>query len=169
MSDGKSVLVVDGDSVQSELIAAALKASNLEVVKTEDGFEALTILREQPPAILVLDINLADPNAVELLRRFPSRNATKILGVIVPGDSDLEERCRELGVNRFIPQPFDLEGIVTAVLELLAAPDEVLSPKRREALSQALREVLDLLGNLVLNVDKRRAILTGEWTNAYLR
>jgi len=116
------VLVVGGDVVQTELIKAALEASDLVVEKREDGNQAMSVLRASNPGVVVLDINLSKPNAVELLRRIRLRGAAdrpRILGVIMPGEAELEERCNSLGVDLFIQEPFSPERLVEGVRRLL--------------------------------------------------
>lgn len=123
MSQDSTVLVVGGDVVQIELIKAALEAVGLRVLTTEDGFEALIMLRHERPDVLVLDVNLSEPNAVEVLRRLASElagKAPRILGVIMPGEAELEDRCLALGVDLFIQEPFSPQRIAQGVEGLLA-------------------------------------------------
>ena len=123
MSQDSTVLVVGGDVVQIELIKAALEAVGLRVATTEDGFEALVLLRQEKPSVLVLDVNLAEPNAVEVLRRVAAESGSRsprILGVIMPGEAELEDRCLALGVDLFIQEPFSPQRIAQGVEGLLA-------------------------------------------------
>ena len=124
MSQGPNVLVVGGDVVQIELIRAALEAVGLRVTTTEDGFEALVLLREEQPGVLVLDVNLSEPNAVEVLRQVasePDGITPRILGVIMPGEAELEDRCQALGVDLFIQEPFSPGRIAEGVEGLIAS------------------------------------------------
>lgn len=124
MSQDPTVLVVGGDVVQIELIKAALEAVGLRVATTEDGFEALALLRQEKPSVLVLDVNLSEPNAVEVLRwvasEFGSRSP-RILGVIMPGEAELEHRCQALGVDLFIHESFSPERMAQGVEGLIAS------------------------------------------------
>jgi len=124
VSQDPTVLVVGGDVVQIELIKAALEAVGLRVATTEDGFEALALLRQEKTSVLVLDVNLSEPNAVEVLRRVASEfgsRSPRILGVIMPGEAELEDRCRALGVGLFIQEPFSPERVAQGVEGLIAS------------------------------------------------
>ena len=124
MSQNPTVLVVGGDVVQIQLIKAALEAVGLRVATAEDGFEALVLLRRERAGVLVLDINLSEPNAVEVLLRVASElggSTPRILGVIMPGEAELEHRCQALGVDLFIHEPFSPERMAQGVEGLIAS------------------------------------------------
>ena len=116
------IYIVGGDLVQVALIRASLEASGLTVSEAENGFEGLERIRRDPRPLLVLDANLSEPNSIELLRRLPSnggRPAMKILGIIMPGEPDLEDRLRGCGVDAFVKEPFEPGRLVAAVHSLL--------------------------------------------------
>ena len=123
MTETGPILVVGDDVVQPQLIKVALAAAGWRVIQTDDGFEALRIVREDLPSVLVLDINLSRPNAVELLRALHpelDRGELRVVGIIQPGESDLQDRCSDLGVQTFVYEPIDL-GDVTEWVKALDA------------------------------------------------
>ena len=116
------IYLVGGDVVQVALIRASLEASGLTVSVAENGFEGLEMIRRDPRPLLVLDANLSEPNSIEFLRRLPSKagpGAMKILGIIMPGEPDLEDRLRGGGVDTFVKEPFEPGRLVAAVQSLL--------------------------------------------------
>ena len=115
------IYIVGQDVVQVALIRASLEASGLSVSAADNGFEAIDRIRLDPRPLLVLDANLSQPNAVELLRRLPSDRGRrmKILGIMKPGEPGLEDRLRDGGVDAFVTEPFEPERLVAAARRLL--------------------------------------------------
>lgn len=119
---GRPVLLVEDDDVIGPLLEASLVARGIEVVRAATGAEAYRLVEEDGPAVMIIDVNIALPNGIEILRhlQFPiKKGLVQVLGLIMPGEADLEDRCRELGVRSFLKEPFDLDELGTSVDRLL--------------------------------------------------
>lgn len=86
----RQILVVDDDESVRESIAVALIDSGYDVIAAEDGFHALSQLRDTLPDLVLSDLNMPGMSGFELLsvvrRRFP-----KISTVAMSGASEGEE------------------------------------------------------------------------------
>ena len=67
----RSVLIVDDERIEREGIAALLQMGNynLEILEAVNGKEALTILKEKNPEILLSDIRMPIMDGIELTRQ----------------------------------------------------------------------------------------------------
>ena len=104
------VLVVDDDALNRRLLTATLAREGLRTTSATDGDEALTAIKEDPPDVVLLDIEMPEIDGFEVLERIKVDEATRHLPVImISGLDDTESvvRCLEIGADDFLPKPFD--------------------------------------------------------------
>lgn len=106
----RSVLIVDDERIEREGIAALLQMGNynLEILEAVNGKEALTILKEKNPEILLSDIRMPLMDGIELTRQAKILNPDMAV-VIFSGFSDFnyaKEAIRN-GVREYILKPVD--------------------------------------------------------------
>jgi adenylate cyclase len=104
------VLVVDDDALNRRLVAATLAREGLRTTSANDGAEALKAIRDDPPDVILLDIEMPGMDGFEVLERIKSDEKLRHLPVImISGLDDTESvvRCLEIGADDFLPKPFD--------------------------------------------------------------
>lgn len=120
------VLVADANpdfcKTFSELIR---KEKNLELAGyASDGTEALSLIAEQKPDLLILDLVLPGLDGLELLRRLPesgSRTHTIVLSSFV--NSQVVNSCAAAGADYFISKPCDVRALMTHIREIAGGID----------------------------------------------
>ncbi|MBL7132006.1 MAG: response regulator, partial [Candidatus Omnitrophica bacterium] len=125
MSDIKKVLVVDDDASLTSLLQDYLpKVFNHELFIALTGEEALKILEENRPDLLLLDMQLPGIHGVEVLRiireKYPD---TKVL-VITSYDKQVKEEVEKLGVDGFFPKPLILNDVVNRIEDVLRSTED---------------------------------------------
>lgn len=125
------VLVVDDDpdvlESMSETLATRLRGA--VVAAAPDGAAALESIEEATPDFVLLDLAMPGLSGIELLaeirRRAPSAAVFIVTG---HGSGDQWSAARALGARRFLIKPIDMDEIVRAIRDLVAAPTS--SPRR---------------------------------------
>ncbi len=116
------VLVVEDEPAVRRLLAYNLRAAGFEVIEAHDGEEALQLLEELPPDLLILDWMLPGLSGIELCRRLRRRTATAHLPVIML-TARVEERDRlrglETGADDYVTKPFSPAELVARVRAVL--------------------------------------------------
>jgi response regulator RpfG family c-di-GMP phosphodiesterase len=103
------VLVVDDDRSVRNLIAGLLRRY-YEVVTAASGEEALALVAQLPPAVVLLDIVMPGIDGYETCRRLKTEFAARNIQVIMlSAASSAEEQSRafELGADAYMVKPFD--------------------------------------------------------------
>src|ERR1700738_1919704 len=94
------VLLVDDEPILNETLSAVLKACGFVCRCAGDGFEALRLLRETPPDILISDLRMPNMSGFELLaiirRRFP-----QIAVIVISGEFIANVETSGLLMNAF--------------------------------------------------------------------
>lgn len=105
---GRCVLVVEENFLTGRLLAESFLATGETCVMARDCDQAIELAIIHKPHLLVLNLNFARPNGVELVRTLRSRGVTvPILGVTLPGQLDLRSAAAAHGVDSFMELPFD--------------------------------------------------------------
>jgi len=114
-SAGK-VLVVDDEEHICTLCKRALSMHGFEVVTTTDPEEALKLAEEQKFDVLLADIRMPKMDGMELATRVRAMHPD-IAVVFITGFGTMEMAIRavEEGADGFVPKPFGVEDIVSAV------------------------------------------------------
>ena len=138
----RSVLIVDDERIEREGIAALLQMGNynLEILEAVNGKEALTILREKNPEILLSDIRMPLMDGIELTHQAKILNSD-IAVVIFSGFSDFnyaKEAIRN-GVREYILKPVDPQEFRNVMDDIMSYLDE---KKQNKAAIQKNQEFL---------------------------
>jgi DNA-binding NtrC family response regulator len=120
-ASGATVLIVDDDPTARRLIEVRLKALGYETAAAGDGQQALERIQTDPPALVLLDLQMPRMGGLELLQAL--RQAGIDLPVIVitaHGSVEAAVDAMKAGAYDFLPKPFDprhLEIVVRKALE----------------------------------------------------
>ncbi len=105
-----SVLVVDDSETNRDLLARTLQRQGHSVALAETGQQALVMLAEQAPDLVLLDIMMPGMSGYEVLQRLKSHPSWRYIPVIMIsalGEMDSIVRCIELGAEDYLPKPFN--------------------------------------------------------------
>jgi adenylate cyclase len=110
MARQSTVLVVDDDAINRKLLEHHLLADGHQVTAAKDGSEALALLHDEPPDIVLLDILMPGVDGFQVLEHIRADSVLRDIPVImISGLEDFESviRCIELGAEDYLPKPFN--------------------------------------------------------------
>ncbi len=119
----KTVLIAEDEPYIVQSLSFLLENEGLAVNVAADGRQTMAMLRENPPAILLLDLmmeHLTGFEVLEIMRNDPALQQIKVLVLSAKGQENDRRRVMELGADRFITKPYANKEVVNSVLELLA-------------------------------------------------
>jgi two-component system chemotaxis response regulator CheY len=118
------ILVVDDSKVMREMIVACLRAlDGASFTHAASGLEAIERLSMSPFDLVFLDLNMPDIGGFEVVEFIRGQDELKRLPIIVVttrGDEGARARALGAGATRFMTKPFDPEGLLREVREVLA-------------------------------------------------
>lgn len=123
MADAKKILVVDDEKRVVAAIVANLQLEGYEVVPAYGGREALELISQERPDLVVLDVMMPEMSGWEVLETLKSNPETASLPVIMltalSQDRDIEKGW-ELDANAYLTKPFDPAKLIRIVREQFA-------------------------------------------------
>jgi two-component system response regulator MprA len=115
-----TVLVVDDDLKLLKMLQRTLMYENLTVLTATNGLEALTIVHNQHPDLLILDWMMPKMDGLELVRRLRDEENPTVVLMLTARDA-IENRVQglESGADDYLVKPFAPAELVARVHALL--------------------------------------------------
>jgi len=111
-NSGERILVADDDATSRKLLTRILIRAGFACTEASDGIEALKLLYEDPPSLLLLDYDMPGMNGAEVLKKLRHAwNATvaQIPAIMLTGHGGEESEvlCLEAGADDFVTKPIN--------------------------------------------------------------
>lgn len=128
-----NLLVVEDDSRVADFLVRGLRAEGYRVQALKTGEEALALARQQPPALILLDVMLPGISGMEVCQQLrAARIATPVLMLTAMGTVQDRVAGLRCGADDYLTKPFAFE-------ELLARIEALLRRSRATASETAAR------------------------------
>lgn len=112
------VLLVEDEGAQREVLTYNLEAEGFRVVSAETGDEALLLVAEENPDLMVLDWMLPNVSGIEICRRVKADPDTRHIPIIMlSARSDEGDRVRglETGADDYVVKPYSVVELMARV------------------------------------------------------
>ena len=126
-AEKESILVVDDDRQITRMLHAALSAKGYSVRTASDGEEALDVLKEWTPDLLVTDLKMPKIDGLVLCQRVRTKSRVPIIVLSVKGDEQTKVAALDAGADDYVTKPFGADELfarVRAALRRAANPPQ---------------------------------------------
>src|SRR3989304_65820 len=113
MSD-KNVMVVEDNEKNRKLMRVVLKAKGYNIIEASTGEEALNLLKNQKPDIILMDIQLPGIDGITLIKQVKGDITTKdipiigVYGYAMKGDA---QKILETGCDAYVSKPINTQEL----------------------------------------------------------
>jgi two-component system, OmpR family, KDP operon response regulator KdpE len=145
------ILLVEDEPPLRRALRTALRAHGFMVAEVATGEDALVVVAERPPDLVVLDLGLPGLDGVETLRRLRRFSTVPVIVLSVRDRQATKIQALDLGADDYVTKPFD-------PAELLARIRAVL---RRRVQPRSTPAVL-ITGNLKIDLAARQVLKDGQ-------
>ena len=117
-----TILVVDDNPMNVDILQTRLAVHGYQVLTANDGEEALATAREKQPDLILLDVMMPKMDGLEVcrcLRADPSLPFMPIVMVTAKGDTKDVVAGLEAGCDEYLTKPFDQAALVARVKSML--------------------------------------------------
>ncbi len=120
----KKVLVVEDDKMSKILVHEILTMNGYETIEARNGAEALRLVREEDPDLVLMDINLPGMDGVtatRLLKAGAGERNVPVLALTASSMEGDEEELKKSGFDGCVPKPIEVKKLVETVKRWLAS------------------------------------------------
>lgn len=121
----KVALVVDDSITMRRVTQRLLERNGFRVLTAKDGVEAISVLQDNRPDIILLDVEMPRMDGYEFARYVRNNSDTAMLPIIMVTSRVSEKhraRAIEIGVNDYLGKPYQERQLMEAVHHLLSMP-----------------------------------------------
>ena len=119
----KSVLIVDDEPNIVLSLEFLMKQAGFDIRVARDGEEALKLVDESPPDLILLDVMIPKRDGYDVcqtIRSNPQLNGVRIVMLTAKGREVEQEKGLALGANDYITKPFSTRALTELVKKLLS-------------------------------------------------
>ena len=116
------ILIVEDDKIMSNVLDALLKPEGYEILVARDGIDALKMIIDTQPALIITDIMMPNLSGLELLNIYKGQlfQETPVIVISSMDAYDVQYFAIAVGAAAYFVKPFSGAAIVQTVNDLLA-------------------------------------------------
>ena len=132
-----NVAIVDDNERILNLLEEILKGdSNIQVVgKADNGIDALTLIDEKQPDVVLLDLIMPKLDGLGVMERVKKDRANKkapaFIVITAIGQEGVTENALELGASYYIMKPFDNETVISRIKQIKGESHRLIDPHKQ--------------------------------------
>ncbi len=118
----KLILVVEDNELNMKLFHDLLEAHGYDTLSTDDGMEAMKLVREHRPDLILMDIQLPEVSGLEVTRWLkddPELRSIPVVAVTAFAMKGDEEKIRSGGCEDYIAKPISVQKFIAVVRKYL--------------------------------------------------
>lgn len=152
------ILIVDDEPSVTDLIAYNLRKALYDVQTAADGREALRLVREYHPDLILLDLMIPEVDGLDVCRELRKTNDVPIIMITARGEEIDRVLGLEIGADDYVTKPFSIRELMARIKAVLRR-----APRAQKDGEVESSTLLRGPGNLLMNVE-RRSVLVGDVT-----
>jgi DNA-binding response OmpR family regulator len=115
-----SLMIVDDDPQLIRVLSLFFDSEGYNVIQAADGREALMLLSEYTPDLILLDLMMPEVGGEEVVKQVRAKYKSSRIPIVIFTAADArEEELRTAGADTFIIKPFSLDGLRDVVHEAI--------------------------------------------------
>jgi two-component system KDP operon response regulator KdpE len=153
-----NILVVDDEPQITRVLKTTLASHGYSVRTARDGDEAVQVMREWPPDLLVTDLRMPNMDGLALCRHVRAKSELPIIVLSVRGEERTKVEALDAGADDYVTKPFSVNELLARVRAALRRAAAARKPQSEEVI--AIGDFRIDLGARSVHVKGREARLT---------
>jgi DNA-binding response OmpR family regulator len=136
MGERLRVLVADDESALRALIKTNLQFEGFDTLTASNGEEALQVIRDEQPDIVLLDIMMPIMDGLTVLTELAREEHRRTRVILVTAKTSTESQLQgwELGCDDYLTKPFDLDVLIERIRTVVERSQAENQERRRAAI-----------------------------------
>ena len=124
----RRILIVDDEETTREVVGQYLELEGYSVMQAASGLEALRVVAETPPDLIVLDLSLPGIDGLEVCRRVRATGAIPILMLTARAEDADKLEGFGVGADDYLTKPFNARELVARVQAIMRRLEAISAP-----------------------------------------
>lgn len=151
-NEQRRILVVDDEPQITRVLRTTLSRHGYSIHTAGDGDEALEIMRDWSPDLIITDLAMPNMDGTELCRRVRTKSTIPIIVLSVRGEEKSKIEALDAGADDYVTKPFPPNELLARVRAIL----------RRAGMPPISREATKIeVGDFVIDLETRRVSVRG--------
>lgn len=118
----KTILVVEDNPYSREMLSHVLNGEGFSVITAEDGLQALELVKDVQPDLIITDINMPNIDGIELTKQLREQFKSTSLPIVVVSalGGEMISKAIEAGADEAMQKPLQLDSLFTLVRQILS-------------------------------------------------
>ena len=121
------ILIVDDNAINLKLARSVLEFAGYPVLEAADATQAVEVIRQTPPDLVLMDIALPGMDGLALTRQLKANPATSHIRIVALTASAMrgdDQKAADAGCEGYITKPIDTRKLAQQVEEILNRSEE---------------------------------------------
>jgi two-component system KDP operon response regulator KdpE len=127
----KNILVVDDEAQITRVLKTSLSSLGYGIRTAADGEEALQVIQEWSPDLIITDLRMPNMNGLELCREVRKESQVPIIVLSVKGEETIKVQALDAGADDYVTKPFSMNELtarIRAALRRASVPEQPQLP-----------------------------------------
>jgi two-component system KDP operon response regulator KdpE len=111
----RNILVVDDEAQITRVLRTTLTGHGYAVRTAGDGDEAIEVMREWGPDLVITDLSMPNMGGLELCRRVRAKSQVPIIVLSVRGEEKVKVEALDAGADDYVTKPFSMNELIARV------------------------------------------------------
>ena len=111
----RNILVVDDEAQITRVLKTTLSSQGYGIRSASDGEEALQLMKDWTPDLVVTDLRMPNMDGLELCRRIRTESRIPIIVLSVKGEDTIKVEALDAGADDYITKPFSINELLARV------------------------------------------------------
>ena len=110
-----NILVVDDEPQITRVLKTTLAGHGYSIRTAGDGDEAIQIMKEWPPDLVITDLGMPNMDGLALCRHLRAKSEVPIIVLSVRGEERTKVKALDAGADDYVTKPFGMEELLARV------------------------------------------------------
>ena len=123
----RNILVVDDERQITRVLKTALSSRGYAIRTATDGDEALHIMQEWSPDLVITDLRMPNMSGLQLCQTIRAKSQVPIIVLSVKGEDQVKVEALDAGADDYVTKPFSMDELLArmrAALRRASAPTD---------------------------------------------
>jgi two-component system, OmpR family, KDP operon response regulator KdpE len=129
-----NILVVDDEAQITRVLKTTLASHGYSIRTAQDGDEAVQLMKEWSPDLLITDLRMPNMDGLALCRHVRASSAVPIIVLSVRGEEPTKVQALDAGADDYVTKPFSVNELLARIRAALRRAAAARTPQSEEVI-----------------------------------